>query len=147
MRVSTWCVVPIVAAAGLAVGCAGGTAQNEPAPKQMVTAQDLERNPDEPIEQVLQTKYPGVQITRSGDGITIQLRGPGSFYSNGAALYVIDDVPMPAGRGGGLSVINPYDIESIRVLKNPEDIGIYGVRGSNGVILITTKRPSKQGDP
>jgi TonB-dependent SusC/RagA subfamily outer membrane receptor len=109
----------------------------------MVTAQDLERSPDEPIERVLQAKYPGVQITRTGDGIAIELRGPGSFYGSGAALYVVDEVPMPAGRGGGLTGINPYDIESIKVLKNPEDIGIYGIRGSNGVVLITTKRPSK----
>ena len=144
MRTSTWCVVPIVAAAGLVAGCAGGTVPPDPAPKAVVTAQDLERSPDEPIERVLQAKYPGVQITRTDDGIAIQLRGPGSFYSNGAALYVVDDVPMPVGRGGGISGLNPYDIQSIRVLKNPEDIGIYGMRGSNGVILITTKRPSQQ---
>jgi iron complex outermembrane receptor protein len=145
MRVAAWYVLPVVVAE-LAAGCAPSTAQHEPAPQPVVTAQDLERNPSQPIEQVLQAKYPGVQITRNGDGIAIQLRGPGSFYSNGAALYVIDDVPMPSGRGGSLTVINPYDIESIRVLKNPEDIGIYGMRGSNGVVLITTKRPSKQ-DP
>jgi TonB-dependent SusC/RagA subfamily outer membrane receptor len=147
MRVSAWCVVPIVAAAGLAAGCASGTAQREPAPKPVVTAQDLERSPDQPIEQVLQAKYPGIQIIRTDDGIAIQLRGPSSFYSNDAALYVVDDVPMPAGRGGGISGINPYDIQSIRVLKNPEDIGIYGMRGSNGVVLITTKRPSQQQAP
>ena len=147
MRVSAWLVGPGIAAIGLVVGCARTTAQLEPAPRTAVTAQDLERNPDQPIESVLQAKYPGVQIMRTGDGIAIQLRGPGSFYSNGAALYVIDDVPMPAGRGGGISGLNPYDIESIRVLKNPEDIGIYGIRGSNGVVLITTKRPSKQHDP
>ena len=109
-----------------------------------MTAQDLERSPDESIEQVLQAKSPGLQITRTASGIEIQIRGPGSFFSGGSALIVIDDVPMPAGRGGSLAGINPHDIESIRVLKNPEDIGIYGIRGSNGVILITTKRPSKQ---
>jgi TonB-dependent SusC/RagA subfamily outer membrane receptor len=144
MRVSAWCVAPVVAVAGLVAGCAGGTTPREPAPKPVLTAQDLERNPDEPIERVLQAKYPGIQITRTDDGIAIQLRGPGSFYSNTAALYVVDDVPMPAGRGGGISGINPYDIQSIRVLINPEDIGIYGMRGSNGVVLITTKRASQQ---
>jgi TonB-dependent SusC/RagA subfamily outer membrane receptor len=112
----------------------------------VVVAQDLERNPDEPIERVLQSKYPGVQITRTGDGIAIEIRGPGSFFSSGAALYVVDGVPMPTGRGAGITGLNPYDIESIRVLKNPEDIGIYGIRGSNGVVLITTKRPGKH-DP
>jgi TonB-dependent SusC/RagA subfamily outer membrane receptor len=144
MRVATWWVVPIVAVNELLVGCASTTPQIEPVPASVVTAQDLERNPDQSIESVLQAKYPGVQIIRTGNGIAIQLRGPGSFYGDGSALYVLDDIPMPAGRGGGISGLNPYDIESIRVLKNPEDIGIYGVRGSNGVVLITTKRPSKQ---
>jgi iron complex outermembrane receptor protein len=146
MRVAAWYIVSVVAVAELAAGCAQGTSRHEPTPQPAVTAQDLERNASQSIEQVLQAKYPGVQITRTGDGVAIQLRGPGSFYSSGAALYVIDDVPMPSGRAGSLTLINPYDIESIRVLKNPEDIGIYGIRGSNGVVLITTKRPSKQ-DP
>jgi TonB-dependent outer membrane receptor, SusC/RagA subfamily, signature region len=151
MRASAWFVGPGIAVVGLVAGCARAAEQPAPAPapapRSAVTAQDLERNPDQSIESVLQAKYPGVQIMRTGDGIAIQLRGPGTFYSNGAALYVIDDVPMPAGRGGGISGLNPYDIESIRVLKNPEDIGIYGIRGSNGVVLITTKRPSKPQDP
>ena len=147
MRASAWFVGPGIAVVGLVAGCARAAEPPEPAPKAAVTAQDLERNPDQSIESVLQAKYPGVQIVRTGDGIAIQLRGPGTFYSNVAALYVVDDVPMPAGRGGGISGLNPYDIESIRVLKNPEDIGIYGIRGSNGVVLITTKRPSKPQDP
>jgi TonB-dependent SusC/RagA subfamily outer membrane receptor len=146
MRTSARCVVPIVVVAGLAAGCGRGTAQHEPTPKPQVTAQDLERNAGEPIERVLQAKYPGVQIVRTGDGLAIEIRGPGSFFSSDAALYVVDGVPMPTGRGGGITGLNPYDIESIRVLKNPEDIGIYGIRGSNGVILITTKRPSRH-DP
>jgi TonB-dependent SusC/RagA subfamily outer membrane receptor len=146
MRTSAWCVVPIVATVGLAAACGHGTAQPELTPKPTVTARDLERNPDEPIEHVLQSKYPGVQITRTGDGIAIEIRGPGSFFSSDAALYVVDGVPMPTGRGGGITGLNPYDVESIRVLKNPEDIGIYGIRGSNGVVLITTKRPSRH-DP
>jgi len=48
------------------------------------------------------------------------------------------------GPGGALIVINPHDIESIKVLKDPADTGIYGMRGANGVILITTKRPGKR---
>ena len=56
---------------------------------------------------------------------------------------MLDDSPVSAGPGGLLRGLNPYDIETIRVLKNPADIAIYGMRGANGVILITTKRPSK----
>lgn len=148
MKVFAWCVVPLAAAAA----CAGGPtprepAPREPAPRPMVTAQDIERSPDEPIERVLQAKYPEVQITRTGDGIAIQIRGPSSFLSDGAPLYVVDDTPMPGGRAWSLSGLNPYDIQSIRVLKNPEDIGIYGIRGANGVVLITTKRPSGSREP
>lgn len=113
----------------------------------MVTARDLERSSDEPIERLLEARFPGVQVIRTDDGIAIQIHGPGSFYSNNAALYVVDDVPMPTGRGGALTGLNPYDIQSIRVLKNPEDVAIYGIRGSNGVVLITTKRPSRPQDP
>jgi len=54
-------------------------------------------------------------------------------------LYVIDDVPIAPGSTGILTGINPYDIETIKVLKDPADTGIYGIRGANGVILITTK--------
>jgi len=58
-------------------------------------------------------------------------------------VYVVDDVPVQPGPGGALIVINPHDIESIKVLKDPAETGIYGMRGANGVILITTKRPGK----
>ena len=135
------CMVVVLLAA-----CASSNARRGPiATSAGLTAEDLERNADEPIEVVLQAKYPGVYVARVNNELVVQIRGPGSFYSNGAPLYVIDEIAMPAGPGGTLSGLNPYDIESIKVLKNPADIGIYGVRGSNGVIVITTKRPSKQG--
>ena len=56
---------------------------------------------------------------------------------------MIDDVPISAGPNGTLTGVNPYDIESIKVLKDPADTGIYGIRGGNGVILITTKHAGK----
>jgi TonB-dependent SusC/RagA subfamily outer membrane receptor len=126
---------------GLAAGCASGNPRREPIVKPMVTAEDMERNGDA-IEKTLQAKVPGVLVTRTADGsIALQIRGPSSFYSGNAPLYVIDDVPMPAGAGGVLTGINPHDIESIRVLKDPAETGIYGMRGANGVVVITTKRP------
>jgi TonB-dependent SusC/RagA subfamily outer membrane receptor len=142
MRVTTSLVVPVVL---LVAGCTPGTARPAPTPAPYLTAEDIERNTGEPIERVLQVKYPGVQITRSGNGIGLEIRGPGSFYSDVAALYVIDGMAMPAGRGG-ITGLNPYDIESIKVLRNPEDIGIYGIRGANGVVVITTKHGRKQDD-
>jgi len=110
-----------------------------------VTAADIERNSGEPIEKILQAKVPGLSITRTADGgIAVQIRGPSSFHGNNAPLYVIDDVAIQPGPGGALTGINPHDIESIRVLKDPADTGIYGMRGANGVIVVTTKKPGKR---
>jgi TonB-dependent SusC/RagA subfamily outer membrane receptor len=68
----------------------------------------------------------------------------GSALGDNRPLYVIDEVPMQAGPGGALVGVNPHDIDTIQVLKNPADTGRYGIRGANGVILITTKRPGKK---
>lgn len=135
---SVWCLL------GLAAGCASTNTRREPPGTPISTWDDLDRNAGEPIEKVLQAKVPGLFVTRTADGgIALQIRGPSSFYSSGTPLYVIDDVPVPSGPGGALTGVNPHDIESIRVLKNPADIGIYGIRGGSGVIVITTKRPGK----
>jgi TonB-dependent SusC/RagA subfamily outer membrane receptor len=128
---------------GLTVGCASGGKATPSSARPTLTTKDIE-NSSEPIEKVLAAKVPGLLITRTADGgIALQVRGPSSFYSGGAPLFVIDDVPVQAGPGGALVGVNPHDIESIRVLKDPADIGIYGVRGANGVILITMKKAGK----
>jgi TonB-dependent SusC/RagA subfamily outer membrane receptor len=107
-----------------------------------VTAEDLARNTGRPIEEVIQSKVPGVIVSRNDDGgISLQIRGTSSFMSSNQPLFVIDDVPMTPGPGGALTGINPHDIESIRVLKDPADTGIYGMRGANGVIIVKTKKP------
>ncbi len=130
---------------GLVVGCATGNTSSRPAEKPMVTAEDIERNPSEPIEKVLQAKVPGLLVTRAPNGgIALQIRGISSFNSSNAPLYVIDDVAVEPGPGGTVPDINPYDIESIKVLKDPAETGIYGMRGANGVIVITTKRPVRR---
>ena len=110
-------------------------------------------------EQLLQGRAAGVQITPSsgepGAGINIQIRGSTSVRSNSNPLYVIDGVPLDGGDvssggqdfGGGttsarnpLNFLNPNDIENISVLKDASSAAIYGSRGANGVVLITTKR-------
>jgi TonB-dependent SusC/RagA subfamily outer membrane receptor len=67
----------------------------------------------------------------------VRIRGIGSINAN-SPLYVIDDVPY----NGNINAINPNDIESVNVLKDPSQTAIYGVRGANGVILIKTKKGS-----
>ncbi len=137
--------------AGLLYGCAhaSGTGQGDvaDAPEQSrprgrtVTAEDIQRTPGKPIEELLMSRFPGVQVTRApGGGIAIRIRGATSIHGSNEPLYVIDGVSMRPGPGGGLAGINPYDIESIEVLKDPADTTMYGVRGANGVVVITTKR-------
>ena len=89
------------------------------------------------------------QSSFPGTPSQISIRGQGSFFGNNSPLIVLDDIPyenFPVGANGRfpgldmLSFINPNDIESIKVLKNAKDTSPYGFRGSNGVILIYTKK-------
>ncbi|MEO1412542.1 MAG: SusC/RagA family TonB-linked outer membrane protein, partial [Bacteroidota bacterium] len=114
-------------------------------------------------EQLLQAKIPGVRVTSSsgepGAAIDVSIRGAGSLRSGNSPLYVIDGVALSndaitpgsanvVGSNAGnvaaaknpLNFLNPDDIESIDVLKDASATAIYGSRGSNGVILITTKK-------
>lgn len=81
----------------------------------------------------------GVQITQNngqpGSSASIRIRGIGSMSASNAPLYVVDGVPYD----GEISAINPQDIESMTVLKDAAANAIYGARGANGVVLITTK--------
>ena len=110
------------------------TPERSPPGEPTVTAEDIERAPARPIEQVLMSRFPGVQVTRTPGGIAIRIRGTTSIRGSNAPLYVIDGMPV-----GSLQGINPYDIESIEVLKDAVSTTRYGVRGANGVIVITMK--------
>jgi iron complex outermembrane receptor protein len=112
-------------------------------------------------DQLLQGRIAGVQVTPSsgepGAGATIAIRGAGSIRANDNPLYVIDGIPIDqSGTSGGygvgagsssarnpLSFLNPADIENISVLKDASSAAIYGARGANGVILITTRKGRK----
>ena len=117
------------------------------------------------IDQLLQGRASGVQVTQNtanpNSGISVRVRGTNSLRGNNEPLYVVDgiivssageDVDAVGGgntgqeRQSGLNGINPRDIERIEVLKDASATAIYGSRGANGVILITTKKgDSKQG--
>lgn len=88
-------------------------------------------------------KVPGVQIT-PGDGApggtgTIRIRGGASLAANNNPLVVVDGIPVESG---GLGIVNPNDIATMTVLKDASAAAIYGSRGSNGVVIITTKKGS-----
>ena len=150
-----WNAIPLALLVVVGSACARtastGTDQVQPvavskgAAASTVTAEDVERSPNVPIEQLLAGKVSGVIVTRTADGgIAVRVRGGSSSFSgNNAPLYVLDGVAIEAGPNGGLPGVNPYDIASIKVLKDAADITMYGVRGANGVIVIKTKRPNQ----
>jgi TonB-dependent SusC/RagA subfamily outer membrane receptor len=97
------------------------------------------------LENLFAGRFPGVSVTRAGNG-GLQLRirgGSNSFLASEEPLYVVDGTPLPAGTGG-IGFLNPNDVARIEVLKNPADVAVYGVRGANGVIRITTTRPGRR---
>ena len=116
-------------------------------------------NQSNSIDQLLQGRAAGVQVIQNaatpGAGISVKIRGTSSLRGNNEPLYVVDGViissagedVLPAGVGNlgqesqnGLAGINPRDIESIQVLKDASATAIYGSRGANGVVVITTKK-------
>ena len=106
----------------------------------LITSEDLDRSPIEPIERTLAARVPGLVISHAADGsISIRIRGGSSIMGNNEPLYIIDGIAALPGPGGNLTGINPRDIASIEVLKDAANMAFYGVRGSNGVIVIKTK--------
>ena len=126
-----------------AAACASGPPTGHSAIERAPTPADDPR--DDGLAKLLKGGSPGLNITRNSNGeIAVQLiRGPSSFYSSNGPLFLVDDAPYTPGAGGALVGINPYDIASIKALTKPEDTAIYGVRGANGVIVITLKKPGK----
>ncbi|MDN5213234.1 TonB-dependent receptor [Fulvivirgaceae bacterium BMA12] len=111
-------------------------------------------------DQAIQGRVAGVQVTQAaaapGGGITVRIRGSNSINAGNEPLYVIDGFPVYSENNqstlrnrasritpNALASINPNDIESIEVLKDASATAIYGARGANGVVLITTKRGSR----
>lgn len=129
-----------------------------------VTEKDFNKGVNVSAEQLIAGKVSGVQIVQSsgepGGGITVNIRGMGSLNAGNSPLYVVDGFPIDnsstvSGTGANftgmrtarnpLNSINPADIASIEVLKDASATAIYGSRGANGVVLITTKRGKEGG--
>jgi len=135
-----------------------------------ISLKQIEDLPLATFENAIQGQMAGVQVTEAsgepGAGATVRVRGVGSISAGNEPLYVIDGFPISKNVGLGvqgdnfrrrssfrppsqnpLANLNPNDIESIQVLKDASTASIYGSRGSNGVIIITTKRGKKGGAP
>ncbi len=105
----------------------------------------IKSTPIPSLDRAMQGRAAGVQVTtnsaRPGGAATIRIRGSGSVNAGNDPLYVIDGFPV----SGGLNSINADDVVSIEILKDASATAIYGSRGSNGVVMVTTKqgRPGK----
>jgi TonB-dependent starch-binding outer membrane protein SusC len=126
-----------------------------------ISSQDVQNVSVSTVEGVLQGRASGVMVTQTsgelGGGVSLRVRGPSSISASSQPLYVIDGVPIiqAEDRGGSplgagttpsqtpLINLNPNDIASMSILKDADATAIYGARGTNGVVLITTK----QGEP
>lgn len=109
-----------------------------------VSSKDLQAVPVYNVGQALQGRASGVSVTNNsgapGSRIQVRVRGGNSMIGSNDPLYVVDGFPIT----GGINFINPADIESIDILKDASATAIYGARGANGVVMVTTKR-GKQG--
>ncbi len=117
-----------------------------------IGAKDMDRTVNTTIEQAIQGRAAGVYVTQNsgqpGGGISIVIGGISSLNGTTEPLYVIDGIQIPGqsvsfgaqSSSNPLSGINPSDIDDIQILKGPSATAMYGSRGTNGVVLITTKR-------
>ena len=107
-----------------------------------VTSKDIDQMPVQNAVQAMQGRAAGLDVTsatygRPGELGTTTIRGNRSINGSNNPLYVVDGIPLEAG---GIDAFNPQDIESLDILKDASATAIYGSRGSNGVILVTTKK-------
>ena len=114
---------------------------------QAVKAEDIEKKNPSDVTKALAGEVAGVQVVTSsgqpGTVASIRIRGIGSISANSSPLYVVDGIPLDAG---SVSSIDPGDIASTTILKDATATSLYGSRGANGVVLITTKKGSSNGD-
>ncbi len=110
-----------------------------------VSAKEITQLPVDRVEQGLQGRIPGVQVSSATGApageMRIRIRGSNSIQYGNSPLYVIDGFPI----GTSSAFVNPNDVESVSVLKDASATAIYGARGANGVVIITTKKGVRGG--
>ena len=146
----------LVATTLLLPGCAHPPASAPPgAPSEEVTASavstvsaaDLHGIPAAQVEELLEGRSAGVRVIRlPSGGISVQIRGRSSIYGDTEPLYVVDGMPVQVTTGRGLLWLNPGDVERIDILKDAGATAMYGVRGANGVVVITTRHGHRPPD-
>ena len=125
-------------------GYTGYSRSKSPSATSFVGSKDISQVPMSTVDQILQGRVPGLNVTtgsgQPGQSGTVLIRGIGSISGSTTPLYIMDGIPIESTY---FQTVNPADIESITVLKDASAKALYGSRGSNGVIVITTKKGSK----
>jgi TonB-dependent SusC/RagA subfamily outer membrane receptor len=107
-----------------------------------VSGEVAQRNSPTTLADMIDGRFPGVEVRRlDGGGMSVRIRGTHTFKGDAEPLYVVDGIPQHARSNGVLADIDPLSVQSIDVLKDAGSTAVYGARGANGVILISTKRP------
>ena len=118
---------------------ASPTANSRP-PDTVLTADDIRRSPGQTLEQLLLARVPGLAAERAADGhAKLVLRGKNTILGDDEVLFVVNGIPLGPAAGGNLTAVDIHDIETVQVLRDAVATAAYGVRGSNGVIIIRTK--------
>jgi TonB-linked SusC/RagA family outer membrane protein len=151
--------VPATLSGQVVVGYGTANRQDVSSATSHVGGEEVANTPLAGVDAALQGKAAGVQVVQNagnpGNGISVRVRGPASLNAGNQPLYVVDGVPIiqdnlsQLGLGGqdvtAITGLNPDEIASIDILKDAASAAIYGSRGSNGVVLITTKRGQQGG--
>ena len=112
-----------------------------------VKATQLQERPSPSLNQAIAGRVPGVQVNtnsgRPGGQTNVRIRGFSSINTSNNPLFIVDGIQLPVGtqnnNSNSIDFINPNDIASVEILKDASATAIYGARGANGVIMITTK--------
>lgn len=156
-NIRTSVAVAVTVTAAVWMGCAHGSTSSTIEPEReceegatsenwgassvyVVCAEDFEGVPAFQLEQWLEGRVPGLWVVHGPRGPSLLIRGRSSFLGNTEPLYVLDGVPLQLEPGRGLYWLSPRDIQRVEILKDASATAIYGVRGANGVVLITTRR-------
>jgi TonB-dependent SusC/RagA subfamily outer membrane receptor len=129
-------------AVAMLMGCGGRSSVEQPRPDSGLTAEELSKQTYSRVEEMIQARVPGVQVSRQANGeYSIRIRGTTSISGNNEPLIVIDGMPVAeGGNNAALAAMNPADVARIDVLRDAQSTSFYGMRGANGVIIIATKR-------
>lgn len=107
-----------------------------------LTGEDLANERARDLMETLVGRVPGLQVIRGPRGPELRIRGVTSLVGNNEPLVVVDGTPVESfGLPSVLTMISPHDVARIDVLKDAASTAIYGIRGANGVVVITTRRP------